>query len=199
MANKAVRGAQFDFTPTDRVLIQAKQSIKKRLDDIVNAIDDEALQQGLIEAKGEYSNLIKRSQLIGGKVGVTPKNIASKLQRSLIINNETDFDAFRELLPTEQFDEAIAAILNQTALKGKSFLARPFSAAAEFAAEKIGQTGAFIAGEAVPFEIGGVTQAALTTRRGLGQIPGAIGGLGARTVQRPAVQRQIAIEGGLNQ
>ena len=67
-------------------------------------------------------------KLIGGRKGISIKEMPRKLQNSFLENNEIEFDALREIIPEGLFNEAASKILNQGGSSAKRLggqVARP--------------------------------------------------------------------------
>ncbi len=179
----------------DTIFLTAQTKVKKIHNNLIDSIDDIALKEGRITARGEYANLMKKSQLIGGKAGIKEKQMASKLQQSLQLNKENDFDAFRELLPEGLYNEAISKILNQSSTKAPQLAgqaARPagqLQLLGEFIGGIVPKTAAVGVAGTPKVPIGGLPAGLIRRRQALGRIGGgvrdAIGvGLGAFPAQQ---------------
>ena len=170
-----VQGRSGAFSVSDARLFEAESLLRKKFDDVLLKIDDEAFSKNLIDAKGAYSKLKKQEQLIGTKKGISKTQIGSDFQNSFLVNKEDKFDAFRELIPDDLFKEATSKVLNQnTRIGGKlSGSSDKFSLILREVFQLVPKTAASLSAESIPFQAGAIPRAVVgtrgVTRRGIQQ------------------------------
>jgi hypothetical protein len=199
--NRAAIGAQNSGKSTDIAILKAKSFVQDQFDNVVKQIDDQALREGRIARKGEYANLMKQSQIIGGRLGLKPSDTGIKLQQSLLRNREDVFDAFQELLPEKLYNEAISNIINATGEKaaqafGEALPAGRLQRARGFIANILPKTAASFVGGTPQFPLAPSGKRALRTARGLGAISPSFLDVGVEAA--PALTRGALGFGGRN-
>lgn len=170
--NRTLKGEK--ITNAERLVLGAYDVVKKRFANLLNQVDNEALTQGLTKAKGQYANLVNKEKLIGGVRGLSPKDLPKRLQQSLTVNNENQFDALRTILPDRLMKKFIGVVLNQSTQKITTAVA-PLATQATRARTILGsiteaaeKAGGAIAGELPAFPIGGLPTKVIKGRKALG-------------------------------